>query len=238
MARFRAYTSDSSSSDDEPEEQPSVQSPPPKKPVEEPAEQDESADDDEGLSESEPSSSEATSSDIDEDEQRADARTGLAVRKPTALIEDEDGEIRYAHEVEEGENAVSQTRGHLDGDPTIIPWAQRLGVDAQKMHVMQTSLFRMPEEAAALKALQQDAGPKTSRKRLVLDSPPKIQQRKHGREADVDGLGLGSREVCHVFRVVHLGISLFFRDVHLPMRLNLLHYDHLENMLEWIRHLQ
>lgn len=208
MARFRAYTSESSSSDDE-EERPTRPLPskpsPPKKPVEEPIEEDESVE--EGVSESEASTSESSSSEMDEDELRATARAEPAVRKSNALVQGEDGEIRYAHEVE------ARTRGPLDGDPTIIPWAQRLGVDAQKMHVMQTSLFRMPEEAAALRALHQDAGPKTSRKRLNLHSPPKASTRKHGRESDIDGLRSDSREVRHVtdtFNSLTYDISVSF----------------------------
>lgn len=208
MARFRAYTSESSSSDDEdqrptrlPPSKPTV----PEETVQEQAEQDELAEDDDVLSESEAPTSESSASDEDEDESTAKARAGPITRRRNALVQDEDGEIRYAHEVEE-DGVLAQTHGHLDGDPTIIPWAQRLGVDAQKMHVMQTSLFRMPEEAAALKALHQDTGPKTSRKRLNL-SPPKTLARKHGRESDADGLRLDSREVGHICRARHVEIS-------------------------------
>ncbi|KXN87770.1 Nuclear pore complex protein Nup98-Nup96 [Leucoagaricus sp. SymC.cos] len=191
MARFRAYTSDSSSSDEE-EQRPtrplSSKAPVPAKPVEETVEQ-ESADDGEGLSESEASSSESSSSDRDEDELVPGGRAGAATRKRNALVQDEDGEIRFAHEVD-----GTETRGTMGADPTIIPWAQRVGVDAQKMHVMQTSFFRMPEEAAVLKALHQDTGAKTSRKRLDTLSPPKALPRKHGREPDAEAFRSDSRE--------------------------------------------
>ena len=40
-------------------------------------------------------------------------------------------------------------------DPTIIPLVKHVDYDTHTMHVMQTLLFQMPEEAAALKALQQ-----------------------------------------------------------------------------------
>ncbi|KAF9066758.1 nuclear protein 96-domain-containing protein [Rhodocollybia butyracea] len=51
-------------------------------------------------------------------------------------------------------------------------------VDSQRMHVMQTSLFRMPEEAAALKAMNHIADISLQRPSPVL--------RKHGRESDGD----------------------------------------------------
>ncbi|KAF9446476.1 hypothetical protein P691DRAFT_733167 [Macrolepiota fuliginosa MF-IS2] len=194
MARFRAYTSESSSDDDEdnrPTRPLPARNAAPKEPEQERVEQDES--DAEEVSESEASSSGASSSEIEEEEPTTRGRTGATARKRNALVQDDDGEIRYAHEVEEVDGALAQARGPLDGDPTIIPWAQQLGVDAQKMHVMQTSFFRMPEEAAALKALH-ETGPKTSRKRLDLPSPPKGFTRKHGRESDADGVRLDSRE--------------------------------------------
>lgn len=58
------------------------------------------------------------------------------------------------------------------------PRARISGVDSQGMHVMQTSLFRMPEEAAALKAMNHIAD--ASRRR------PAQTLRKHGRESDGD----------------------------------------------------
>ena len=75
------------------------------------------------------------------------------------------------------------------GNPTIIPWAQRVGVDAQKMHVMQTSLFRMPEEERALKALNE---PQPRRKLLQLKS---ALTRKHSRDSEGEGLRADSRQV-------------------------------------------
>ncbi|KAI0350876.1 hypothetical protein OH77DRAFT_1498850 [Trametes cingulata] len=82
--------------------------------------------------------------------------------------------------------AVRTTRGPA-GDPTIIPWAREIGVDPQKMHVMQTSLFRMPEEEKALKALTQ-AQP---RRRLLLTSN---LSRKHSRDSDGEGFRADSRQ--------------------------------------------
>ncbi|EKM57526.1 uncharacterized protein PHACADRAFT_206423 [Phanerochaete carnosa HHB-10118-sp] len=74
-------------------------------------------------------------------------------------------------------------------DPTLTPWARELGVDRQKMHVMQTSFFRVPEEEAALKSISQQPA-ETSSKRLTLPS----LTRKHSRDSDGDGLRADSRQ--------------------------------------------
>ncbi|KAI0739083.1 nuclear protein 96-domain-containing protein [Daedaleopsis nitida] len=86
-----------------------------------------------------------------------------------------------------GGTHTSQTRQGPRGDPTIIPWAREIGVDPQKMHVMQTSLFRMPEEERALKALNQPQ----SRRKLLLTSS---LNRKHSRDSEGDGLRADSRQ--------------------------------------------
>ncbi|KZT69972.1 hypothetical protein DAEQUDRAFT_668616 [Daedalea quercina L-15889] len=72
-------------------------------------------------------------------------------------------------------------------DPTLIPWARELGVDAQKMHVMQTALFRVPEEEAALKAASQ-APP---RRRVSVFAG---LSRKHSRDSEGDGLRTDLRQ--------------------------------------------
>ncbi|KAK7031341.1 nuclear pore complex protein Nup98-Nup96 [Favolaschia claudopus] len=108
MARFRAYTSDSSSDEEEPVVE--VE----KIPEEVPEPPDEDSDDE--------SSSSSASSDLREEELVTQPRTR------NAFYEDENGEMQYVHD-------VSRPRT----DTTIIPWAQHIGMDAQKMHVMQTS---------------------------------------------------------------------------------------------------
>ena len=141
------------------------------------------------------SKSDSSSSDMHEDE----LWPSPPRKKPSrnALVEDEDGDTYFAHEVETGPeiNVASSSSRHLPAgirpDPTVIPWAQHIGVDAQKMHVMQTSLFRMPEEVAALKASNQS----TTRPRLVIPQP---LHRKHSRDSDGEGLRFESREVGRV----------------------------------------
>ncbi|KAJ7460571.1 nuclear protein 96-domain-containing protein [Mycena latifolia] len=153
MARFRAYTSDSSSDDEPSSDQEKIPEEPPELP-------DEDSDDE---------SSSSASSDLREEE------LVTRQRPRNGLVEDENGDIQYAHE-------VPRPRA----DPTLIPWAQHIGVDAQKMHVMQTSLFRVPEETAAIRAAEKPA-------RVYLQVPQPLN-RKHSRDSDGDGLRFESKE--------------------------------------------
>ncbi|KAJ6591833.1 nuclear protein 96-domain-containing protein [Mycena vulgaris] len=146
MARFRAYTSDSSGDDEPPSDQEKI-------PEEAPELPEDDSDDE---------SSSSASSDLREED------LVTRPRPRNGLVEDENGDIQYAHE-------VPRPRA----DPTLIPWAQHIGVDAQKMHVMQTSLFRVPEEAAAIRA---------------AEKPPQSLNRKHSRDSDGDGLRFESKE--------------------------------------------
>lgn len=168
MARFRAYTSDSdSSSDGEP------------------------LSDDEKIPEDVPEPPEEDSDDESSSSASSDLREEELVTRPrprNGLVEDENGDIQYAHE-------VSRPRA----DPTLIPWAQHIGVDAQKMHVMQTSLFRVPEEAAAMRAVQ--------RPTHVSLQVPRPLSRKHSRDSDGDGLRFESKEVLFV-ALKHFGATI------------------------------
>ncbi|KAJ3827583.1 nuclear protein 96-domain-containing protein [Lentinula raphanica] len=84
--------------------------------------------------------------------------------------EDEEGSDTGSLEMQEDELQLSR-----DQNPTL----PKIGrVDSQRMHVMQTSLFRMPEEAAALKAMNQIADSSLRKPTPTL--------RKHGRESDGD----------------------------------------------------
>lgn len=79
-------------------------------------------------------------------------------------------------------------------DPTLVPWARDVGVDRQRMHVMQTSLFRVPEEEAALRSISK-SNLQPSVKRLNL---PTGTTRKHGRDSDGEGIRADSRTVSIV----------------------------------------
>ncbi|TFK32347.1 nuclear protein 96-domain-containing protein [Crucibulum laeve] len=195
MARFRAYTTDSSSSEEEPAVETKTQ--PPKLSTHiRPHNGVHSGD--EEHSDSGSSSSSSSSEMLEEDlvTSRRRARPSKT-RGRNALVEDENGEIQYAHTVGVRVSPPSS----LGSSPpptgrattsTTIPWAQAIGVDAQKMHVMQTSLFRMPEEAAALKALNHPQKPPLPR--VNLRAPPQLLNRKHSRDSDGDGQRFEPRE--------------------------------------------
>lgn len=167
--------------------------PPPAKPPQEEVGGESSMDEDEvrvvsrprRIADREPSDVEDEDEESEEDEDEDEVDGGLEVE------EDEESE-------ESGDDARGRTSRHSRpaprasrgpaGDPTIIPWAREIGVDPQKMHVMQTSLFRMPEEEKALKALNQPQ----SRKRLLLTSN---LSRKHSRDSEGEGQRADSRQV-------------------------------------------
>jgi len=202
MVRFTAYNSDTGSNTSEDEDDRTSSKQLSRATIiAEPEPDAESDDADDG-----PSSSSSSSSEMQEEELRSTAPTRRKTwRKQdrNALVEDENGEIRFAHEVHvrvsppSSSNSSPPAKTRLNNprdDPTIIPWAKHVGVDAQTMHVMQTSLFRMPEEAAALKALQQAPKPATA-VRLDVSMQNQTVNRKHSRDSDGDGLRIDSREV-------------------------------------------
>ena len=126
---------------------------------------------------------------MDEDERAVSPLRSSRKTRNHALVEDSDGEIQYEHSRPRSHSPTSSESDfdephHMDN--SVAPWAQRVGMDAQKMHVMQTSLFRMPEEVAALQEMN-----KPTRPRFRLS--PSVA-RKHSRES-VGEARLDSQEV-------------------------------------------
>ncbi|ESK88082.1 nucleoporin nup189 [Moniliophthora roreri MCA 2997] len=169
MAKFSAYVSDSDDSDEQ------VQTPPRKAILAQPHEQDDVSESDEASL----SGESEISSDMHEDELRMRGADGESEQE-------EEGDEEWDEEDEEDMGAL---RSSMNKDPTLIPRARNVGVDPQRMHVMQTSLFRLPEEAAALKALTQ---PQPMRK--ILRVPSQQLSRKHSRDSEGDSLRIESRE--------------------------------------------
>jgi nuclear pore complex protein Nup98-Nup96 len=162
------------------------------------------------------------SSRLSADNQRASAR---------AMTEDPEDE----EEEESGESSRSSLEvvlpEHRRGDPTIIPWAQRLGIDPQKMHVMHSSLFPAPESAEALKQLNVE---KHDRTHLT----PNGVHRKHSRDSEGEGLRMATREVCPTFffsscKNWHFISSAFASGPPSPTISNPSLSVHLASMLEW-----
>jgi nuclear pore complex protein Nup98-Nup96 len=191
MTRFSAAVSDSSDDErdvrmvQEFQKSPLLSSP-------RPLEDDSGSEEDIGIDqESDEETSEESSSDIQQDG-LSPIRSRLT--RNHASEEDSDDETEDGSENTSSGSASSSDDG-VDAsarrqDISVIPWARQVGVDAQKMHVMQTSLFRIPEEAVAFKAMNR-----------ATRSQPKLLptvRRKHSRDSIGDGLRMDSQEVRRV----------------------------------------
>jgi len=184
MARFSAFTSDASESDDDDRsERHHSNVGKDRRSDPEPVEEEDSEDS-------------SSSSDMYEEELLHSPSRKKPTRTTFVEDEDEDEDI----DEREGLNRSGETDVRVAStssspsppmpriDPTIIPWAQQVGIDAQKMHVMQASLFRMPEEAAALNAMNES----------TRRQPPKVLwplNKRHRRDSGGDGLRSDLREV-------------------------------------------
>ncbi|VDB88876.1 unnamed protein product [Peniophora sp. CBMAI 1063] len=86
-------------------------------------------------------------------------------RDRKALVKGPDGEYYQQHELDgsdddDDDESYSETSSVADSmrrSASVPGWAQQVGVDAQKAHVMQASLFRVPEETEALRRLDAQA---------------------------------------------------------------------------------
>lgn len=196
MTRFAAYTSDSST--DEEEISLETQKKRSQTPFDDVDEDSSGSDESEISSSSESGLSETFEDELINSPPRQSGRTKPKGRN--ALLEDENGDIQHVHETDKqaspGSTSSRSSPGAKSnrayhGDPTVIPWAQLVGVDAQKLHVMQASLFRTQDHAAALNALNQ--APKDNSPSKGLESG--VTGRKHRRDSDGDALRYDSREV-------------------------------------------
>ena len=196
MARFSALASDTSEDDEQYATSPPKKHPQPKTRSAFPPPRVQRVDEDaEMASDSESSRADeeelhSDSSQLGANKQRPFGRTGAGIY-PTE--DPEEGEGEGEGEEESGDSSASSSDEllpeHRRGNSSIIPWAQRIGVDPQKMHVMQASLFRGPETAETLKQLNAE---KPDRARLT----PNGLHRKHSRDSEGDGLRTVAQEVC------------------------------------------
>jgi nuclear pore complex protein Nup98-Nup96 len=192
MVRFTAHTSDLSDSDSEQEDvftaqrRPSTTSQPQRQPQRQSQRQSQrqrQSQDSQRQEHSDDSSS--TSSDLHEEELAPPPPPRKKRPTRTAFVEDENGRS-------------SSPQPHRHPNPAT-PWAQQVGVDAQRMQLMQVSMFRMPEDAATLKAMSE---PK--RTSILID---KALRRKHSRGSDGDPLRAESHEVCLLRRTSPCRVS-------------------------------
>ncbi|KAH9006574.1 nuclear protein 96-domain-containing protein [Lactarius hatsudake] len=190
MARFSALASDTSEDDEQYTTSPPKKQPQPKTRSAFPPPRFQRVDEDaEMVSDSESSRADeeephSDSSQLSVDNQRHLGPTGGGVHTTKDPGEGEEEE-------ESGDSSASSSDElhpeHRRGDASIIPWAQRIGVDPQKMHVMQASLFRGPETAEALKQMNAE---KPDRARMT----PNGLHRKHSRDSEGDGLRVATQE--------------------------------------------
>jgi nuclear pore complex protein Nup98-Nup96 len=149
-----------------------------------------------------------------------------------------DGDTYATEDQGDGEGSSESSRSSLEvllpehrrGDPSIIPWAQRIGIDPQKMHVMHASFFPGPESAETAKQLNAE---KPDRARWT----PNGLHRKHSRESEGDGLRAATtQEVCRPFtfsfpsRII---TRVCVSGPPLPMMSNPSLFDPLANTPEW-----
>ena len=114
-----------------------------------------------------------------------------------ALVEDPTGEYRYAHESQYREHVESEDEDDEGTEeervPAPEPWPSRIGMEPHKIHVMQASFFRVPEQEAAMReAVQKAAHGGKSKPRLQADkllSASLRLARKHSRGSDTGGEG-------------------------------------------------
>jgi nuclear pore complex protein Nup98-Nup96 len=189
MARFTALASDTSEDDEQyvvsPFKKPSQpRTRPPSLPT--PRVQHEANEDAEMASDSDLSP--VDEEDLHSDSPRSNVRGQHALaRTARGTYTTEEPEDDESSGESSGSSPEAPLPEHRRGDPTIIPWAQRIGVDPQKLHVMQASLFRAPETADALKQLPLEGD------RLT----PNGLHRKHSRDSEGECLRAATQGVCH-----------------------------------------
>lgn len=198
MARFTALPSDTS-------EDEKYVAPPPRKPPQsrshhifppprvQPVDEDADMASDSGSSRAD----EEEEGDDDDDLPSDSSRISPDIRRTSGRG---DRDMYASEEQGEGDESSDSSRSssevllpkHRRGDPSVIPWAQRIGIDPRKMHVMHASLFPRPESAEVVKESNVD---KPDRTRLT----PNGLHRKHSRDSEGDGLRAATQEVCHPF---------------------------------------
>jgi nuclear pore complex protein Nup98-Nup96 len=200
MARFTALPSDTSEDDEKYVASPPRKSPQPRPRGTLPPARVQQADEDaEMISDSGSSRADEEEEEEEEEEPHSDSSRSSADNRPrasarasgSAYVPEEPGEEEDSGESSRSSLEVVVLPEHRRGDPSVIPWAQRLGIDPQKMHVMHASLFPGPESAETHTLKPSNAG-KQDRARLT----PNGLHRKHSRDSEGEGLRAATQEVC------------------------------------------
>lgn len=119
---------------------------------------------------------------------RASARRGSSPPSRTPSASSSRGSSRSSRtSTRPPSRAYRATPGAHLTDPSLIPWAQQLGIDTQRMHVMQAALFSGPEEERQEREanLRDAYGRRRSEwKTLNLPGSEPVLNRKHSRESE------------------------------------------------------
>ncbi|KAG2041250.1 nuclear protein 96-domain-containing protein [Suillus americanus] len=191
MTRFSAAVSDSSDDEHDVHMVQDFKKSPVRSPPKLPEDHNVEAGSDEDIGVDQESDEESSEEDGSSDMQEDDlAPTRSRPTRNHVLTADSDDETEDGSE-NTSSCSASSSESDVDvsaqrEDVSVIPWARQVGVDAQKMHVMQTSLFRIPEEAVAIKAMN-----RATRPQFKL---PLTVRRKHSRDSIGDGLRMDSQE--------------------------------------------
>lgn len=185
MARFRAFLTDSESEADEPTKNATTAATrPPVRPADVTMTEDEAEETDSGVE-----------SDSGEPSPKHRKRTGKALvlhkdeknhrgsksrRSEPPAHTSSSGEESEVH----SEDDESPPPNQPQVDHSIIPRAQQVGVEPQRMHVMQASLFRTEGVEGV-----------PTRRKALAPAPPLSLSRKHSRDSDGDGLRQDSQQV-------------------------------------------
>ena len=202
MARFRAFLTDSESEAEETTQDATTATHPPEKTA------------DVSMDDSEDAGSESESSQPSPKHRK---RTGKALVHP----KDERGYRAFRTRRSESPADVSPSEQDSEADseddgspppnqpqadPSLIPRAQQLGVEPQRMHVMQASLFGLGDGVE---------GVPTRHKAFALSSSLSLS-RKHSRDSEGEGLREDSQQVR-----VCLGLLYTFSPYCISVRLSL-----------------
>lgn len=185
MARFRALLTDSESEAEETTQNATTATHPPAKPAD--------------VSMTEDDSEEADSGEESESSQPSLKRkkwTGKALvrlkdekgyRAPRSRRSETPTDASTSDEESQTDSEDNESPPHNQPqvDPSLIPRAQQLGVEPQRMHVMQASLFRTEDDVE---------GVPTRHRALALSSSLSLT-RKHSRDSDGEGLRGDSQQV-------------------------------------------
>lgn len=185
MARFRAFLTDSESEAEATTQHGTATTRPPVKPAD--------------VSMTEDDSDESNSGSDSESSRRSpkhQKRTGKALAhrkdekgyhgfKPRRSESPTDASVSEEESETNSEDDEPPLPNQPQVDASIIPRAQQLGVEPQRMHVMQASLFRAEDGVEGV-----------STRHRILAAPPSLSlSRKHSRDSDGEGLRQDSQQV-------------------------------------------